>query len=244
MQPTTFVCNYCMYAVPKIALDHSSMSSLCKLQCMHSHPNNMIFTIMQVLLADATVRDGFMEQPQPWSLTMSNSLTGLLSLPIFCYLTATSNSAFKMGWHHWHWTSASCWTSGKQLTSSTPALLHALQDFLKEVDVRFMDQLRRGASIVATDLARAPQPASLRDCYQLMCLTAPEVDQIEASISTIKEEIDMRKAAVADKEALLANHNPPVFQAVQVCPPFVQRMDGTRMSLRHCECKSGTRMLP
>ena len=79
-----------------------------------------------------------------------------------------------------------------------------------------MDQLRRGASIVATDLARAPPPASLRECYQLMCLTTPEVDQIEASISTLKEEIDMRKAAVADKEALLANHNPPVFQAVQV----------------------------
>ena len=91
-----------------------------------------------------------------------------------------------------------------------------LQDFLKEVDIRFMDQLRRGASIVATDLARAPPPASLRECYQLMCLTTPEVDQIEASISTLKEEIDMRKAAVADKETLLANHNPPVFQAVQV----------------------------
>ena len=102
----------------------------------------------------------------------------------------------------------------QNLWSTTAA---ALQDFLKEVDIRFMDQLRRGASIVATDLARAPQPASLRDCYQLMCLTAPEVDQIEASISTIKEEIDMRKAAVADKETLLANHNPPVFQAVQVC---------------------------
>ncbi|DBA97231.1 TPA: hypothetical protein ACH3X1_014979 [Trebouxia sp. C0004] len=111
---------------------------------------------------------------------------------------------------------------GSPLHPSSPTLhLTALpitfQDFLKEVDIRFMDQLRRGASIVATDLARAPQPASLRDCYQLMCLTAPEVDQIEASISTIKEEIDMRKAAVADKEALLANHNPPVFQAVQLC---------------------------
>ena len=51
----------------------------------------------------------------------------------------------------------------------------AMQDFLKEVDIRFMDQLRRGASIAGTDMARAPQPASLRECYQLMCLTAPEV---------------------------------------------------------------------
>ena len=42
------------------------------------------------------------------------------------------------------------------------------------------------------------------------------MDQLEASIATLREEIDMRKAAVADKEALLANHNPPVFQAVQV----------------------------
>ena len=101
-------------------------------------------------------------------------------------------------------------------TSSEHTCHPPLQDFLKEVDIRFMDQLRRGASIVATDLARAAAPASLRECYQLMCLTIPEADQIEASISTLKEEIDMRKAAVADKEALLANHNPPVFQAVQV----------------------------
>ena len=79
-----------------------------------------------------------------------------------------------------------------------------------------MDQLRRGASIVGTDLARAPQPSSLQDCYQLMCLTTPEVDQTEASIATLKEEIDLRKAAVAEKEALLANHNPLVFQSIQV----------------------------
>ena len=49
----------------------------------------------------------------------------------------------------------------------------------------------------------------------------PEVGQLEASIATLKEEIDTRKAAVADKEALLANHNPPIFQAVQVCPLLV-----------------------
>lgn len=45
----------------------------------------------------------------------------------------------------------------------------------------------------------------------------PEVGQLEASIATLKEEIETRKAAVANKEALLANHNPPIFQAVQVC---------------------------
>ena len=46
-----------------------------------------------------------------------------------------------------------------------------LQDFLKEVDIRFMDQLRRGASVVAADLARDPPPASLREAYHLICLT-------------------------------------------------------------------------
>ena len=46
-----------------------------------------------------------------------------------------------------------------------------VQDFLKEVDIRFMDQLRRGASIVAADLARDPLPASLKEAYQLVCLT-------------------------------------------------------------------------
>lgn len=49
------------------------------------------------------------------------------------------------------------------------------------------------------------------------CGAVPEVGQLEASIATLKEEIDTRKAAVAGKEALLANHNPPIFQAVQVC---------------------------
>lgn len=94
-----------------------------------------------------------------------------------------------------------------------------------------MDQLRRGASIVATDLARAPPPATVKECYQLMCLTTPEVDQIEASISTLKEEIDMRKAAVADKETLLANHNPPVFQAVQVSSILFSHAG---LSMLHC----------
>ena len=50
------------------------------------------------------------------------------------------------------------------------------------------------------------------------CGAVPEVGQLEASIATLKEEINTRKAAVAGKEALLANHNPPIFQAVQVCP--------------------------
>ena len=48
-----------------------------------------------------------------------------------------------------------------------------IQDFLKEVDIRFMDQLRRGASVVAADLARDPPPASLKEAYHLMCLTGP-----------------------------------------------------------------------
>ncbi len=38
-----------MHVVPKIALDHSTMSSFCKLQPKHSHLNSMISTIMQVL---------------------------------------------------------------------------------------------------------------------------------------------------------------------------------------------------
>lgn len=90
-------CNYSMYAVPKIALDHSSMSSLCKLQPMHSHPNSMISTVMQVLLTDAAVSNGFMEQPELWSLAVGNSWTGLLSLPIYCNWTATSSLTIKIG---------------------------------------------------------------------------------------------------------------------------------------------------
>ena len=39
-----------------------------------------------------------------------------------------------------------------------------LQDFLREADVRFMNHLRRGTSIVEGDLQQDPPPATLQVC--------------------------------------------------------------------------------
>ena len=40
-----------------------------------------------------------------------------------------------------------------------------LQDFLREADVRFMNHLRRGTSIVEGDLQQDPPPATLQVCH-------------------------------------------------------------------------------
>ena len=60
-----------------------------------------------------------------------------------------------------------------------------VQDFLKEVDIRFMDQLRRGTSIVAADLARDPPPASLKEAYHLVCLTGTTCSCSKRSVNSL-----------------------------------------------------------
>ena len=46
----------------------------------------------------------------------------------------------------------------------TDMLWLPLQDFLREADVRFMNHLRRGTSIVEGDLQQDPPPATLQVC--------------------------------------------------------------------------------
>ena len=41
---------------------------------------------------------------------------------------------------------------------------NALQDFLKEVDLQFLDHMRRGTSINFADLASDPPPATMQVC--------------------------------------------------------------------------------
>ena len=43
-------------------------------------------------------------------------------------------------------------------------LCNALQDFLKEVDLQFLDHMRRGTSINFADLASDPPPATMQAC--------------------------------------------------------------------------------
>ncbi len=40
--------------------------------------------------------------------------------------------------------------------------MHRMQDFLKEVDLQFLDHMRRGTSINFADLASDPPPASMQ----------------------------------------------------------------------------------
>ena len=47
---------------------------------------------------------------------------------------------------------------------------NALQDFLKEVDLQFLDHMRRGTSINFADLASDPPPATMQACLNLASL--------------------------------------------------------------------------
>eukprot|EP00884_Botryococcus_braunii_P009316 jgi/Botrbrau1/18386/Bobra.0681s0001.1 len=101
------------------------------------------------------------------------------------------------------------------LTSSGPPPI-TFQDFLKEVDLQFLDHMRRGTSINFADLASDPPPANLEDSYRLLFVTAPAVAAYESAIGTLNEEIRERKSRIVEKEANLARDNPPIFQNVQM----------------------------
>lgn len=44
--------------------------------------------------------------------------------------------------------------------------MHGMQDFLKEVDLQFLDHMRRGTSINFADLASDPPPASMQASWK------------------------------------------------------------------------------
>ncbi len=51
------------------------------------------------------------------------------------------------------------------------AVQMTFQDFLKEVDLQFLDHMRRGTSINFADLASDPPPATLQVCPPLKTAT-------------------------------------------------------------------------
>lgn len=52
--------------------------------------------------------------------------------------------------------------------SAAPAAVQmTFQDFLKEVDLQFLDHMRRGTSINFADLASDPPPSTLEVCVPL-----------------------------------------------------------------------------
>lgn len=58
--------------------------------------------------------------------------------------------------------------------------------------------------------------ARLQECYQHLCMEAPRLKSLKAAVALLQQEVKDRRAVVAQKEAQLAAHNPPIFQAVQV----------------------------
>ena len=90
------------------------------------------------------------------------------------------------------------------------------QDFLKAVDVQFLDHMRRGTSISMADLASDPPPATLGDAYALLALTNPSIVLVESDIKTLQDEVKRRKLELAEAEAKLSEYNPPVFRTAQV----------------------------
>ncbi|BDA49326.1 probable kinetochore protein spc7 at C-terminar half [Coccomyxa sp. Obi] len=95
------------------------------------------------------------------------------------------------------------------------AVQMTFQDFLKDVDLQFLDHMRRGTSINFADLASDPPPATLQESYRLLFLTAPAVSEMEESIRTLRETIAAAKETIAEREALIGKHNPRLFQTLQ-----------------------------
>lgn len=102
-----------------------------------------------------------------------------------------------------------------QAPAPPPPVQMTFQDFLKEAEVQFLDQLRRGTSLGMGDLAIDPPPATLKDAYRLMCITQADVQTMENGIATLQDEISARRARIGEKELALSAHNPEVFRKIQ-----------------------------
>jgi hypothetical protein len=54
-----------------------------------------------------------------------------------------------------------------------------------------------------------------QEAYTLLALTAPAVAEAEASGGTLRAEVASHRETIAEKEALLAQHNPRIFTTLQ-----------------------------
>lgn len=107
--------------------------------------------------------------------------------------------------------------TGRLSQGFTPSNLPPItfQDFAKVVEVQFLDNLRRGASINYADLQPNPVPSSLSEAYSLLCITSPHVSELETAIHTLQSETARLRASAADLELMLGQANPPIFRHVQ-----------------------------
>lgn len=107
--------------------------------------------------------------------------------------------------------------TGRLSQGFTPSRLPAItfQDFAKLVEVQFLDNLRRGASINYADLQPNPVPSNLRESYILLCITSPNVAELETAIHTLQMETSRLRSSASDLEVMLGQTNPAIFRHVQ-----------------------------
>lgn len=111
------------------------------------------------------------------------------------------------------------------------------QDFAKLMDVQFLDNLRRGASINYADLQSNPVPNNLPEALTLLCITTPAVAELENGIATLQHEVGMRRLSAADGEAALGQANPPIFRHVAQSDPEVLESYKARVGLLKKLCR-------
>lgn len=107
--------------------------------------------------------------------------------------------------------------TGRLSQGFTPSRLAPItfQDFAKIVEVQFLDNLRRGASINYADLQPNPIPTNMKESYALLCITSPNVAELETAIHTLQSEISRLRGSAADLEVMLGQTNPAIFRHVQ-----------------------------
>jgi len=106
---------------------------------------------------------------------------------------------------------------GRLSQGFTPSLAPAItfQDFAKIVEVQFLDNLRRGSSINYADLAPNPVPTTLVEAYNLLCITSPNLAELETAVHTLRSEASRLRASASELEMMLGGTNPPIFRHVQ-----------------------------
>ena len=107
--------------------------------------------------------------------------------------------------------------TGRLSQGFTPSRLAPItfQDFAKLVEVQFLDNLRRGASINYADLQPNSVPTNLKESYTLLCITSPNIAELETAIHTLQAETSRLRSSAADLEVMLGQTNPAIFRHVQ-----------------------------
>ena len=120
---------------------------------------------------------------------------------------------------------------GRLSQGFTPSLAPPItfQDFAKIVEVQFLDNLRRGSSINYADLAPNPVPSTLADAYTLLCVTSPNLAELETAVHTLRSEASRLRASASELEVMLGGSNPPIFRHVQIAS--MEQLDAFRANV-------------